>query len=94
MVTIKDICKSLITPRNYKSDTKELTVEVYQQYGIVLGRTSGTDLLFGTPKVPKLMSVIRRIQMAKKAMKKQIQIAAQRQSKKVTPPSHIDKSLW
>ena len=74
-VTIKDICMNLITPMNYTKDTKELTVEVYKQYGVVLERTSGKDLLYGAPKVPRLLSVIRSVQLAKKAISKQVRAA-------------------
>jgi predicted aconitase len=72
MTTIKNICISLIGPMNYKQDTKSLTEEVYKEFGVDLARTSGTALLHGTAKTPKLMSVIRRIQIVKKSVAKKM----------------------
>ena len=75
MTTIKDISNALIGPMNYKQDTKSLTEEVYKKFGVDLERTNGIDLLHGTSKVPKLMSVIRRIQLSKKAVARRVRKA-------------------
>jgi len=66
MKTIKLICANMISPMNYRQDTKEFTIAVYKEYGLELRRVDGESLLFGTATTPKLMSVIRRIQMQKK----------------------------
>ena len=66
MTTIKQITKDLIGPMNYKTDTKVLTEQVYKKFGLELTRINGVDLLYGSQATPKLMSVIRRIQMQKK----------------------------
>ncbi len=76
MQTIKLICNDLITPKTYKEDTKELTVKVYKEYGLSLSRVNGTNLLFGSSKIPKLMSVIRRIQLTKKAVEYKVKLAS------------------
>jgi len=68
MQTIKEICKSRIGLMNYKQDTKTLTEMVYKEFGLELIRVNGLDLLNGSSKVPKLMSVIRRIQITKKGI--------------------------
>jgi len=68
MANIKDICKSRIGLMNYKQDTKTLTEMVYKEFGLELIRVNGLDLLNGSSKVPKLMSVIRRIQITKKGI--------------------------
>jgi len=75
MTTIKQITKDLIGPMNYKADTKVLTEQVYKQFGLELTRINGIDLLYGSQATPKLMSVIRRIQMQKKAVEASIKRA-------------------
>ena len=72
MNTIKNICKNIIGPMNYKEDTKVLVERVYKEYGLDLVRLNGIDLLHGSSKVPKLMSVIRRIQLAKKDIARRV----------------------
>jgi len=72
MKTIKGICRDLIGPMNYKEDTKMFVEKVYTAFGVVLERTSGMDLLHGSAKVPKLMSVIRRVQLAKKDIARRV----------------------
>ena len=72
MLAIKDICNNLITPMNYTKDTKSLTEQVYKEFGLDLKRINGVDLLYGDVKVPKILSVIRRVQLTKKAVIKRI----------------------
>ena len=82
MTTIKDICRSLIGPMNYGADTKELTELVYKEFGLDLVRISGYDLLYGSQAVPKLMSVIRRIQLAKKDVARRVKRVEELRAKK------------
>jgi hypothetical protein len=72
MLIIKDICRNIIGPMNYKEDTKSLVEKAYSDFGVVLERTSGKDLLYGSAKVPKLTSVIRRVQLVKKDIARRV----------------------
>jgi len=74
MTTIKAITRDLIGPMNYKTDTKVLTEQVYKKFGLELTRINGVDLLYGSQATPKLMSVIRRIQMRKKQITLQVSL--------------------
>jgi hypothetical protein len=75
MKTIKSICRGLIGPKNYKDDTKLLAEAVYSAYGVKLEKVNGIDLLHGSPTVPKLMSVLRRIQSTKKEVARRVKKA-------------------
>ena len=72
MKTIKDICRNIIGPMNYKEDTKEFVEKVYKEFGVDLERANGMYLLHGSATVPKLMSVIRRIQIVKKDIARRV----------------------
>jgi hypothetical protein len=82
MLTIKEICRDLIGPMNYKEDTKRFVEKVYKRYGLDLERINGLDLLHGTPEIPKLMSVLRRVQLTKKDILRRIRHVEAHQAEK------------
>jgi len=79
--TIKDICDEIITVKNYDEiSTKEFVEKAYKKLGWHLSAINGQELLYGTRETPKLMSVIRRVQLKKKAIREHL-IAVERRKK-------------
>ncbi len=71
MKTIHKICGEVVTPRKCTTNTPVLVELVYAEYGKPLKELNGEDLLYGTEKIPKLLSVIRAVQKKKKEVAKE-----------------------
>ena len=71
--SVKVICDELITVKNFELvSTKEFVEKVYGMLGWPLIKVDGEDLIHGTREIPKLMSVIRRVQLRKKAIREHL----------------------